>query len=298
MTPAENSNADSKYPRMHQLALTMYRSGDYSAALKIWRRLKEQKPDFPDIDAWIQRAAKPPYPATTQKPQTDPTVFRTQRELMSRYGNIARRRSFHPRNTPGPLYRRFRDRNLVYTFLILFVFFLLLSIRNNRTYAIRLNPESQVLDCYQGNFFPLGMQKTSEIKVGIDSDWAVRFKNRELIRKLENGIRVHSLDSFDQTVIDIYMALGDDMLKQMTIRSQQSAIYYYKRIESAQYRHRVAMKLAEAFVNLATMALNDGQYQEAREYYETARSYDPSHPDLFPLRDSLGNINSAGLNPL
>ncbi|MBN1296179.1 tetratricopeptide repeat protein [bacterium] len=322
MLQAETSGMDHKYPRMHQLALTMYRNGDIGAAFKIWQRLKEQCPDFPEIDKWLQRVSNPVVRANgpenrTQQPvgpagssesrtdpsesrtdpsesRTDPSVFRMQRDLMGWYGASPRKHTFRPRSSGLPMIRRFRDRNVVYTFLILSVLVLFLSVRNNRSYMLRLNPDTHGVDCYQGNFFPLGWQKTAEIDVGIHPDWHMRFKDRHLIRTLQSGIRVRSLTALDGLVIDLYMTLGDEMLQQMTVLSQQSAIFYYKRIENARYRDRVAAKIAHAFANLARMYLHDGDYNEARRCLASAQSYDPANPDVLALVQEISRNAPPG----
>ncbi|MCD4653347.1 tetratricopeptide repeat protein [bacterium] len=287
MNSVEGTDTGQKFERMHQLALTMYRSKDLSAALKIWRRIKEKKPDFPDIDKWISHASKPPYPPTATKPQTDPTVFRTQRELISQFGNSSRRRPFRPKSLSTPMKPRLRHRNFVYVFLVLLLLYTVVSFRNNRAYMVQLIPNTTHLTCYQGVFFPLGWQKTMELEIGIENNWTQMFTDKKLINRLKHGISVHSLKEFDKLVIDVYMALGDESVKQMTIRSQQSAIYYFKKIESSDFRSLVSTKIAMAFINLADMKADDGDLDDAREYYQTARKYDHTHPALFELSERL-----------
>lgn len=292
MSSAQSGDVENKFERMHQLALTMYRSGDSGAALKIWRRIQEKSPDFPDIGKWIQRAARPPYPPSTPKQQTDPTVFRTQRELMSNYGHTARRRQFRPKIGVDGMNPRFRHRNIVYLMLVLGVLCIFLSIRNNRSYHVVLNPVTSRLDCYQGLFFPFGNQLTNELEVGIDRDWTDIFQENADLERLRRGITVHSTKSFDQLMIEVYMNLGNEALKQVQNRSQQSAIYYFKRIEAASFREMVKTKIAEAFLNLAELSITSGDMENATLYYQSARGYDHSHPRLFDVQERISRSSS------
>ena len=292
MNSAETPVNSQKNERMHQLALSMYRTGELSAALKIWKRLKENDPNFPDIDRWINQASKPPYPASRTKPETDPTVFRTQRDLMSQYGNTPRMRAFVPKTGYSTAIKRFRHRNIVFAFLIAMLFGTFLSVRNNRSYMIQLNPVSKQLDCYQGMFFPFGWQKVRELEIGIDSNWTTLFKEKKLINRLKRGVRVNTVQKFDELIIEVFMGLGDQALMQMTIRSQQSAIYYFKQIEAAHFRGKVNKKIAQAFINLTRMKIEDGDQVDARFYFQEARSYDSSNPELNILGTRLSSNDS------
>jgi len=289
MNSGEEKKPEQKFERLHQLALAMYRNKDFSAALKIWRRLKERNPDFPDIDKWIDYASRAIQPETRSKPKTDPSVFRTQRELMSEYGTSARKRQFRPKPSSVPMKRRLRHRNVVYISLIFLLLYTLLSFRNNRTYMVKLNVVSYNLDCFQGLFFPVGWERTMELEIGIDSNWTDIFTDQKLIKKLSKGITVHSLKSFDDLIIEVFMDLGNEALRKMTVRSQQSAIFYFKKVESAHFKDLVSTKIALAFIHLSNMSADSGDFDEAGEYYREARKYDHTHPDLFKLSDRLGS---------
>ena len=292
----EDSSEKGTYPkleRMHEMALAMYRTGEYHAALKIWRRLQDQKSDFPDIDKWLDRVTQAIQAEIRGKPSPDPSVFRTQREIMVNNGQGPRRHIFHPRKSHVQLNKGIRHRHIVSIFLIILLAILLLSIRNNRSYMLILNPISKKLDCYQGNFFPLGWQKTLELSIGIENDWILDVKNQEIIRELYKGIVVHSVDRFNEQIVEIFMTLGDESLRQMNERSQQSAIYYYKRISSAQFEERVMDKIVRAFINLAFIEIAAKDYESAQNYLDSAREYNQNDPDIILTQRELDTAVKA-----
>ncbi|MBN1878497.1 hypothetical protein JW823_00120 [bacterium] len=287
MVSGSGSGDSQKNQRLHEMALAMYRTGDLHAAQKIWRRLQEQDPGFPDIDKWLEKVNQALKRSIPNRQQPDPSVFRTQRELMANHGQGPRRRVFHPQKSHIQLEKGIRHRHIVAIFMIIILLILLLSIRNNRSFLIQLNPKTNALVCYQGNFFPVGWQKTLDIDVGIEPDWINYVDDQAIIKDLQKGIIVHSLKKFDERIIDVFMTLGDESLLQMTERGQQSAIYYFKRISSARYETLVREKIAKAFLNLFQITMISRDYEAAARYLDSSKKYVPSNPELIPAQQQL-----------
>ncbi len=166
----------------------------------------------------------------------------------------------------------------------------LLSIRNNRSYLIQLNPQTYKLECYQGSFFPVGWRKTLVLDVGIETDWVKYVEEQDIIRKLLRGITTHSVNRFNEQIVSIFVMLGDESLTQMTERGQQSAIYYYKRVVEARFADLVTDKIIRAFLNCAKIKMATKDYEGAQSYLDSARDYDQNNPELLIIQRELNAL--------
>lgn len=279
--------SEQKKKQMNDMAMAMYRSGDFLTAQKIWLRLNEQDPDYPGIGEWLDRVNLALKKRAGDRPKPDPSVFRTQRDLLANLGQSPRRQIFRPKTSHVQLEKGIRHRHIVGIFAVAFLAILLLSIRNNRTYLLQLNQRTSRLECYQGNFFPVGWKKTLDLEIGIESDWIKYVENRAIIRKLEQGVRVRSVKAFDHSIIDIFMTLGDESLRQMTERGQQSAIYYFKRVADAASEIDVTDRIVRAFVNLSLIKIASRDFESAQRYLNSAREYNAADPGIALVQRDL-----------
>lgn len=276
------------------MAGAMYQDGEYDAALKIWIRIKEQNPGFPNIDKWIllaSRHSRHPSPAPTD---ISPSVYRTQRNLLAQSGQGSRNRIFQPRTSHVRLKKGLRHRHIFMILLIVSLIIILFSVRNSRSFLIQLNPKTARLECYQGSFFPYGWQKIMELEIGIEQDWMGYVENKELIRSLRKGVTVHNEDDFNNQIIQIFLNLGDESFLQMTERGQQSAIYYYKRVFDADFETLVVDKIVKAFINLARIMIVSNDYAAAQKYLDKARDYNYPDADIFIVQKSLDAARESG----
>lgn len=287
MNASLGTETDKKLNRMHTMALGLYRGGDHHSALKIWRRIQETKSDFPEIEKWIDNANRMLQAQIPQKNVPSPSVFREQRDIMAHHGQGPRRRVFHPKTSHVRLKNSVRHRHVFYVFLILVFSIVLLSVRNNRSYLIMLNPVTHKLDCFQGNFFPVGWQRTLELEVGIESDWVKYVGDQDIISRLKKGIKTRSAKRFDEILIEVFMTLGDESLVQMTERGQQSAVYYYRRISEARYSEQVSQKIVRAFINLVRIKITEKDYENARKYLKLAHEHGIPDAGLMDLHREI-----------
>jgi hypothetical protein len=279
---------------LHTMARAMYQDREYDAALKIWIRIKEQKPGFQNVDKWILLASQHSSHSKPAQEGAGPSVYRTQRNLLAQSGQGSRNRVFQPRASHVRLKKGLRHRHIFMLLLIVFLIIILFSLRNSRSFLIQLNPRTANLECYQGNFFPYGWQKIMELEIGIEQDWMDYVENKELIRSLRKGVTVHNEEDFNDQIIEIFLNLGDESFRQMTERGQQSAIYYYKRVFDADFEHLVVDKIVKAFINLARIMIVSNDFGAAQKYLDRARDYNYPDSELFTVQKSLDAARESG----
>jgi tetratricopeptide (TPR) repeat protein len=279
-----------KLNELYKKAMSLHNRGDYESALKIWNTIKKSDSKFEGIDRCIFVTSQK---INQSKSVTNSSAYRTQRNLMTQDGRGPRKRVFQPFSTHVSKPAKIRHRHIVLILLVVFLGLFYLSARNNRTHMIVLNPKTNNLDFYQGNFFPYGWQKSMELEIGIEHDWVAYVENREIIQNLQKGVIVRSRDSLNELIIDTFMTLGDESARQMTERAQQSAIYYYRRVYDASFEDRVVEKIVKSFVNLARIKIIAEDYRLAERYLESANRYDNDAPDLLMVQKELENARKG-----
>ncbi len=283
-----------KFDRLHQLALTLYRNGQRETALHYWMKIKDEFPEFPDIDEWIDAASRPIHnPKSTPPPSPDPSVFRQQKEMINRAKRGDRiGHTFTPK--PGLELPRqyFRHRHIGLIFLIGFFVYLLASFNNNRSVLFKLYPETGRVTYSQGSFFPYGWEKGTELSIGLEPGWEQDLDDPELTNTLIHGLRIKNSGDFDQLLITLYQKLGRKALHVQSIEKQQQAIYYFKKIEKAKYLDLVKDELSQGFLNLATLYWEQNQdIRSAAQYLQIARYYAPSNPGIDHLQEKLSETD-------
>lgn len=287
MSNLDNVVSDDKLMRLHSMAVAMFNEGEHAAALKIWSHIKAQNPNFAKIDNWILKASQKMPGTKKTSAKTPPSPYRTQRNLLIENGQSIRSHTFQPRYSGVKLKKGLRHRHVFLLILIVTFLLVLFSFRNHRSFLIIVNPKTNKLDCYQGDFFPFGQQKIMEMDVGIELDWIDYVENKDLIRSLKKGVTVQSQEQFNNRFIEIFMNLGDESLRQMTERGQQSAIYYYKRVFDADFEDLVVEKIVEAFINLARIKMVSKDFSAAQKYLDSASNFNYRPEDIFIVQEDL-----------
>jgi tetratricopeptide (TPR) repeat protein len=280
---------EDKNERLHQIALSLFRNNDNESALKCWKRIIKDDPDFPDIDRWIESARKRIHQSFADPEESNRRrMFRSQMTLAEHYGyKLSNKTRFQIRSIDAMPMKRIRHRHIAYLLMIGFFIFLWGSARNFRTFLLVHNHESGDLLCYKGTFFPYGWELEDELTVGLTEGWENDLGNPSLTRALFEGIKIHGIKALDNKIIEIYKALGSSALATHTIEKQELAIYYFSRIEKARYGNQVSADLASAYFNLAGLHSELQDKTNALKYLSTAKKYKPTYPGLKNLHTEI-----------
>jgi len=247
---AENSNGTDKYERLHQLALSLQSSGNHESALRCWNKIKSENPGFPEINNLVSIASEATLNDGAGNKSISPSVYRTQKRIIDHFNQ---RKStsfqFHPIRDHKPRRRILRHRHIAFLLLIGFCLFLVSSLRNKRAYLLVLEPDTGIVQCYQGTFFPYGWQRPEDINIGLEPGWETSVSDENLRRDLVSGMRLEGAEEFDETLIKLFQHLGQNALKKHDIDSQRKAIYYFKQIEKADFTELIAWDIATAWQN-------------------------------------------------
>ncbi len=281
--PETELEANEKYQRLHKLALSLYNSNQYASALDIWQRIQRENPDFPDIPGWIAEATKKKkrLDAEAKNRQPGRQVYRDQLTLARNSGSsISHSARFQPK--PVRLMpRRIRHRHVAYALIVLLMTVFWASLYNLREFLLVLNPETGEVTCYKGTFFPYGWVKENTLDIGLEPGWEDNLDDPEWSNDLLNGVRLHGTKKLDAYILKIYRTLGRKALQIKTIEKQEEAIYYFNRIEQADYRENIAWDMATAYFNLAKLTFeHTGNRKMTLRYLATARKYVPTYPNI------------------
>lgn len=287
------TNSESKHRRLHQIALSLHREGDNNSALRCWKKIRLENPDYPGIDKWIAVAASAFLDEKkSNNKHVSPSVYRKQKEIMDSYS--ARRSTsfrFRPKPAQNGRPRVLRHRHIAYLFIVFMLLFVILSLKNKRSCLLILQPDTGILTCYQGTFFPYGWEKGDEISVGLQPGWESDLEDEDTRIGLLTGIKLKGGVEFDNLLIDLYQKLGHHALKQHTIQRQREAIYYFKKIEEANFHEVIRWELGTAYYNLASLYLEVNRDPvTALELLQQVRKYIPSYPGASELYDKISRL--------
>ncbi len=287
------TDLNSKHLRLHQIALSLHRDGDNNSALRCWKKIRTENPGYPGIDKWIAAASSAFFEEEkTRNTPVSPSVFKTQKDIMDQHSS---RRSTSFRFRPKPVQsgrtRIIRHRHVAYIFLVFMLLFVILSLQNKRSCLLVLQPETGVLYCYQGTFFPYGWEKSDEISVGLQPGWESDLEDEKTQFSLLKGIKLKGGNEFDELLIDLYQKLGQHALKQRTIEHQREAIYYFKKIEEANFHEIIRWDLGTAYFNLASLYLEVRRDPDtALEHLQQVKKYIPTYPGTAELLKKITRL--------
>jgi len=290
MGNSEQVSTDKKFELLHQIALTLFQDGDTISALRCWKKIKVESPEFPNIDRWIETAiSKDQQNKSSNSAQVDRSVFRKQLEIAEKRGNpVPSQSRFHPYRRDGFKIPRIRHRYIALLLLLGGITCFTLSIKNKQTYKLVLTPNTGKVTCYQGTFFIYGWEKADNLSIGLQQGWEEDLEDLKLKNSLLSGITLFGETELDETLIKFYKMLGQKALQRNSIENQMEAIYYFSQIVKAGYRDKIAWDMATAYYNLADIHFqNLKDYTSARKFLASAREYVNNYPGINNLQKKL-----------
>ena len=297
MSEISSNYQTEKYHRLHKLAMSLYENGQFKPALNCWLKIQIEAPQYPNLNYWINQTRKKMEDTSedVNSRKALRSAYKMQLEIAERYGHrIAAKHRFRVKPHPPKvsILRRIKHR---YIALVLIIFGLLVtwaSVRNMRHFLIVLEPRSGKLMVYQGMFFPYGWDQLDSLNIGLIPGWEEELESNDLKVKLRSGMRIHGSSNLDSTILDLYRRLGHNALKKQSVEKQQEAIYYFSRIEKANFSQKVAWDMASAYFNLASLHLKKNRDpQSAQKFLSNVTRYVPNYPGIDTLKSQIESFN-------